>query len=232
MKTPKRILVVDDEETIREVVSRYLVRGGFQVIEAADGFEALDAIKDNPPDLIVLDLMLPGIDGLTLTQHLRQDRQVPIIMLTAKGEPGDRIRGLDLGADDYITKPFSPQEVVSRVRAVLRRSGGSNAPGPQTPVIFNNLSIDPISHDVTVGGEIVSLTSKEFDLLLFFAQNPGQVFTRTQLLGQVWGDELYIDPSTITVHIRRLREKIEPDPGSPAFITTVWGVGYKFNGNG
>jgi DNA-binding response OmpR family regulator len=232
MKTPKKILVVDDEATIREVVSRYLAREGFQVQEAADGFEALDAIKDTPPDLIVLDLMLPGLDGLTLTQHLRQDREIPIIMLTAKGEPSDRIRGLDLGADDYITKPFSPQEVVSRVRAVLRRSGGSAVLGPQQPVVFDRLTIDPTSHEVSVDGETVTLTAKEFDLLLHFAQNPGQVFTRAQLLGQVWGDELFTDPSTVTVHIRRLREKIEPDPSNPAYISTVWGVGYKFKGNG
>jgi len=232
MKTLKKILIVDDEATIREVVSRYLAREGFQVREAADGFEALDAIKEDPPDLIVLDLMLPGIDGLTLTQHLRQDREVPIIMLTAKGEPGDRIRGLDLGADDYITKPFSPQEVVSRVRAVLRRSGGGVASSPQKRIAFERLEIDPASHEVSLDGALVALTVKEFELLLHFAQNPGQVFTRTQLLSQVWGDELYTDPSTVTVHIRRLREKIETNPGSPKYILTVWGVGYKFIGNG
>jgi DNA-binding response OmpR family regulator len=232
MNTMKKILVVDDEATIREVVSRYLVREGFQVREAADGFEALDAIKEDPPDLIVLDLMLPGIDGLTLTQHLRQDRAVPIIMLTAKGEPGDRIRGLDLGADDYITKPFSPQEVVSRVRAVLRRSGGDVVSSPQQRIAFDHLEIDPGSHEVSLDGAPVALTAKEFELLLYFAQNPGQVFTRTQLLSQVWGDELYTDPSTVTVHIRRLREKIETDPGSPKIILTVWGVGYKFVGKG
>jgi DNA-binding response OmpR family regulator len=228
----KKILVVDDEATIREVVSRYLVREGFQVREAADGFEALDAIKEDPPDLIVLDLMLPGIDGLTLIQHLRQNRAVPIIMLTAKGEPGDRIRGLDLGADDYITKPFSPQEVVSRVRAVLRRSGGDVVPSPQKRIILDHLEIDPGSHDVFLEGVPVALTAKEFELLLYFAQNQGQVFTRTQLLSQVWGDELYTDPSTVTVHIRRLREKIETEPGSPKTILTVWGVGYKFVGKG
>ena len=224
----KTILVIDDESTIREVVRRYLQREGYQVAEAADGFEALDALREVQPDLIILDLMLPGIDGLTLTQYFRQDRQVPIIMLTAKGEPGDRIRGLDLGADDYITKPFSPQEVVSRVRAVLRRTAGAPAVGVQAKISFGRLVIDPISRDVCMDGETISLTAKEFDLLFFFAQNPQQVFTRTQLLGKVWGDELYTDPTTVTVHIRRLREKIEADPSNPSHILTVWGVGYKF----
>jgi DNA-binding response OmpR family regulator len=232
MNARNTILVVDDEATIREVVRRYLEREGFRVLEAADGFEALDALKEVQPDLIVLDLMLPGIDGLTLTQHLRQDRQVPIIMLTAKGEASDRIRGLDLGADDYITKPFSPQEVVSRVRAVLRRSAGSEASRAQTTIEFEHLVIDPISHEVSVAGVPVSLTAKEFDLLLYFAQHPQQVFTRAQLLSHVWDDELYTDPSTVTVHIRRLREKIESNPSQPAYILTVWGVGYKFVGQG
>jgi len=223
-----KILVVDDEETIREVVSRYLIREGFQVSEAADGFEALDAIKEDPPDLVVLDLMLPGIDGLTLTEYLRQDREIPIIMLTAKGEPTDRIRGLDLGADDYITKPFSPQEVVSRIRAVLRRSGTASVNKDQSPIEIGDMVINPASYDVFLEGRPLSLTAKEFDLIKFFAQNPGVVFTRAQLLKQVWDDELYTDPSTVTVHIRRLREKIEPDPSEPKFIMTVWGVGYKY----
>jgi DNA-binding response OmpR family regulator len=228
MNTKKSILVVDDEATIREVLSRYLQREGFRVFEAADGFEALDAIKYNPPDLIVLDLMLPGIDGLTLTQHLREDREIPIIMLTAKGEANDRIRGLDLGADDYITKPFSPQEVVSRIRAVLRRVGGTVASQDQKAIVFGRLVIDPSSHSVSVDDNSIPLTAKEFDLLLYFMRNPRQVFTRAQLLGSVWDDELYTDPSTVTVHIRRLREKIEVDPSKPQHILTVWGVGYKF----
>jgi DNA-binding response OmpR family regulator len=220
MKAQNFILVVDDEETIREVVRRYLEREGFQVSEAADGYEALDAIKGNPPDLIVLDLMLPGIDGLTLTQYLRQDRQIPIIMLTAKGEANDRIRGLDLGADDYITKPFSPQEVVSRVRAVLRRAGGAPVSGTQNPIEFDRLWIDPVSRVVKVDESPIMLTAKEFDLLLHFSQHPQQVFSRTQLLGNVWDDELYTDPTTVTVHIRRLREKIEIDPSKPQQAAT------------
>ncbi|MBT3714330.1 MAG: response regulator transcription factor [Anaerolineae bacterium] len=222
------ILVVDDEDTIREVVRRYLEREGFAVKEAADGYEALDIIGLAPPTLIVLDLMLPGIDGLTLTQHLRQDHQIPIIMLTAKGESSDRIRGLDLGADDYITKPFNPQEVVSRVRAVLRRTGSTPEPISPQPIQVGRLDIDPIARNLDVDGQSISLTAKEFDLLLYFAQHPQQVFTRSQLLAHIWGDELYIDPSTVTVHIRRLREKIEVNPSQPQYIHTVWGVGYKF----
>lgn len=227
MSAKSYILVVDDENTIREVVGRYLEREGFSVKEAADGYEALDIIKSDPPTLIVLDLMLPGIDGLTLTQHLRQDRQIPIIMLTAKGETSDRIRGLDIGADDYITKPFSPQELVSRIRAVLRRFEGAAAVQSDKPIVIGDITIDPVARNVDCKGQTISLTAKEFDLLLHFAHHQGQVFSRTQLLAQVWGDELYTDPSTVTVHIRRLREKIEADPSKPDHILTVWGVGYK-----
>jgi DNA-binding response OmpR family regulator len=228
MNKKTSILVVDDEETIREVVSRYLEREGFDVHDVADGFEALDFIAASPPDLIVLDLMLPGIDGLTLTEQLRKDRQIPIIMLTARGEASDRIRGLDLGADDYITKPFSPQEVVSRVRAVLRRINGPIASDKQDPIEFGPLWIDPVSRVVKIEETLITLTAKEFDLLYFFAQHPEHVFTRAQLLSNVWEDELYTDPSTVTVHIRRLREKIETEPSEPEHILTVWGVGYKF----
>jgi DNA-binding response OmpR family regulator len=230
MNTEQTILVVDDEETIREVVRRYLEREGFRVKEAADGFQALDIIRLEPPDLVVLDLMLPGIDGLSLTEHIRQDRHIPIIMLTAKGEPSDRIRGLDMGADDYMAKPFSPQEVVSRVRAVLRRTGVDAPRVTRKALLFEDLQIDPTSRAVLLKGEPITLTAKEFDLLYFFASNPRQVFSRTQLLDQVWGDELYTDPSTVTVHIRRLREKIEKDPSNPKQLLTVWGVGYKFEG--
>lgn len=230
MSKRTKILVVDDEETIREVVRRYLEKENYVVLEAADGYQALDLIKQKSPDLIVLDLMLPGIDGLSLTEHIRQERQIPIIMLTAKGEASDRIRGLDTGADDYITKPFSPQEVVSRIRAVLRRVKGEQTSPTEKTFEFAHLFIDPSARIVKVDGQNVDLTVKEFDLLTYFAQNPQQVFSRTQLLAKVWGDELYTDPSTVTVHIRRLREKIEQDPGEPELICTVWGVGYKFVG--
>ena len=230
MTAKHTILVVDDEETIREVVRRYLEREGYLVEEAADGYEALRIIQDDSPALIILDLMLPGIDGLSLTQPLRQDRQIPIIMLTAKSEDSDRIRGLDLGADDYITKPFNPQEVVSRVRAVLRRSDSATTSTKQKTIQTGILNIDPVARNVKVNSQSVILTAKEFDLLWHFALHPEQVFTRAQLLAQVWGDELYTDPSTVTVHIRRLREKIEIDPSQPQQILTVWGVGYKFVG--
>lgn len=228
MSKEQKILVVDDEETIREVVRRYLEREDFTVQEAEDGYEALDMISESAPDLILLDLMLPGIDGMTITRHLRQDRHIPIIMLTAKGEPSDRIRGLDIGADDYITKPFSPQEVVSRVRAVLRRVNPQVQENTNQPIQIDRIQIDPKSYSVKIDGEPVTLTAKEFDLLYYFAIHPNQVFSRSQLLANVWGDELYIDPTTVTVHIRRLREKIETDPSNPQYLQTVWGIGYKF----
>jgi len=228
----KSILVVDDEDTIRDVIRRYLERDGFTVREAADGYAALDAIQDEPPDLIVLDLMLPGVDGLSITRQIRERHRIPIIMLTAKGETSDRIRGLDLGADDYMAKPFSPQELASRVKAVLRRSSESaSLPGaPGQALDFAGLRIDPAARTFTVDGQPVPLTTKEFDLLWFFARHPRQVFTRSQLLDHVWGYEFYGDPSTVTVHIRRLREKIEHDPSQPRYVLTVWGVGYKFEG--
>ncbi len=224
---PQSILVVDDESTVREVIRRYLERDGFVVREAATGRSALAEIQSNPPDLVVLDLMLPGIDGVAITRQVRQTQTTPIIMLTAKGETSDRVYGLDVGADDYISKPFSPQELVSRVRAVLRRS--TDATLPQEPAVeFDGLKIDPATRLVTVRQQDVTLTAKEFDLLWFLARHPRQVFTRSQLLDHVWGYEFDGDSSTITVNIRRLREKIEKDPSEPIYIITVWGVGYKF----
>jgi DNA-binding response OmpR family regulator len=230
MKNNQKILIVDDEETIREVVRRYLEREGYSVTEAADGYEALDQIRSISPDLIILDLMLPGIDGLSLTQHIRQDRQIPILMLTAKGEASDRIRGLDLGADDYVAKPFSPQEVILRVRAILRRTSKEPQVGIGKELRFKDLMIDPISRTVSLGDKTITLTAKEFDLIYFFGRNPRQAFSRAQLLENVWNDELYTDPSTVTVHIRRLREKIERNPSNPKYLLTVWGIGYKFEG--
>ena len=221
------ILVVDDEPTIREVIRRYLERDGFRVREAEDGFSALEAIQEEPPDLIVLDLMLPGIDGLTIARQLRQRRGLPIIMLTARGETSDRIRGLELGADDYVAKPFSPQEVVARVQAVLRRASGS-LQTHDAPLELGGLQIDPQARSVALAGKLIPLTAKEFDLLYLLASHPRQVFTRSQLLDQVWGFHFEGDPSTVTVHIRRLREKVEADPSHPQFLLTVWGVGYKF----
>ena len=226
MSGPKRILIVEDEDTIREVVRRYLEREGFQVREAADGYAALDILAQEEPDLIVMDLMLPGIDGLTLTRQLRQRSQVPVIMLTARGDTSDRIRGLDLGADDYLPKPFSPRELVSRIQAVLRRG----APAEPARLRFGEVEMDVGSRTVSRGSRNITLTAREFDLLWFLASHSGQVFTRERLIDNVWGADFAGDPSTVTVHIRHLREKIEPDPAEPRYLITVWGVGYRLEG--
>lgn len=235
MSSLVHVLVVDDEPNVGEVLSIYLRRENFRVSIARDGASALKLIEQSPPDLIVLDLMLPQIDGLSIVRHLRGDvgragllPEVPLLILTAKGAETDRIAGLDLGADDYVVKPFSPREIVSRVKAVLRRSKGGSGM-PDRPLAFDDLLIDPVSRRVEVAGRECGLTAKEFDLLYFLARHPRQVFTRDQLLERVWGLAEYVDPSTVTVHIRRLREKIEPDPGRPQRVQTVWGVGYKFD---
>jgi two-component system response regulator ResD len=222
------ILVVEDEPSIREVVSLYLGRAGYQVVVVNDGQAALEVLSSQSPDLVVLDLMLPKVDGLEITRWLRERGDTPIIMLTARREERDRIAGLEMGADDYVVKPFSPQELVSRVRAVLRRTKSSTPGGGERPLIHGDLKIDPQTRLVEVNGEEKLLTAKEFDLLWTMARHPRQVFTRDQLLDLVWGMTEYIDPSTVTVHIRRLREKIEADSGNPRHIKTVWGVGYKF----
>ena len=226
------ILVVDDEQSISEVVSLYLTRSGYEVKVVHDGKAALQALTQYKPDLVVLDLMLPGIDGWEITRRLRAEGNTPIIMLTARKEEADRILGLEMGADDYVVKPFSPQELVSRVRAVLRRAQGQAAPitppNQERALDFADLKIDPVTRLVTANGTEIGLTVKEFDLLYFLARHPRQVFNRDQLLDQVWGETAYIDPSTVTVHVRRVREKIEADPAHPHHIHTVWGVGYKF----
>ena len=231
MPKKTRILVVDDEPNIREVVELYLRREGFEVEVAADGESALEAIERKIPDLIVLDLMIPGVDGLQVTRALRQGEvDLPIIMLTAKGNEADKIVGLELGADDYVTKPFSPKELVARVKAVLRRAGAKPLVDPQAqPLTRRELTANPSTRQVWVGDrQEVILTAKEFDLLWFLMSHPGQVFTRDQLLDNVWGYDFYGDASTVTVHVRRLREKIEQNPTKPRYILTVWGVGYKF----
>jgi DNA-binding response OmpR family regulator len=222
------ILVVDDEPSIGEVVSIYLRRAGYQVLVAHDGQAALEAVEKQPPDLVVLDLMLPQVDGLQITRRLRAQGDTPIIMLTARREEADRIAGLEMGADDYVVKPFSPQELVSRVKAVLRRTRASAPTPDQRPLVFDDLSIDPTTRLVEVHGQEKSLTAKEFDLLWVLARHPRQVFNRDQLLDLVWGITEYVDPSTVTVHVRRIREKVEPDPSNPRHVQTVWGVGYKF----
>lgn len=226
------ILVVEDEPSIREVVSLYLRRAGYRVTVVDDGQAALEILSSQTPDLVVLDLMLPKVDGLEITRWLRERGDIPIIMLTARREEQDRIAGLEMGADDYVVKPFSPQELVSRVRAVLRRTGSTSADAPvvsvERPLLYGDLRIDPQARLVGVSGEEKTLTAKEFDLLWTMARHPRQVFTRDQLLDLVWGLTEYIDPSTVTVHVRRLREKIEADPSNPRYIQTVWGVGYRF----
>lgn len=226
--TADLILVVEDEPSIAEVVGLYLKRSGYQVIFAKDGLEAQNKIESQSPDLIVMDLMLPIIDGFELTRWLRDQSDTPIIMLTARRDEVDRIAGLEMGADDYILKPFSPQEVVSRVRAVLRRTNPQPDETSQQSLDFPSMVIDPQTRLVTIDGEEITLTAKEFDTLWLLAQHPRQVFTRNHVLQRVWGISDYIDPSTVTVHIRRLREKIEPDPSNPQHLLTVWGVGYKF----
>jgi two-component system response regulator ResD len=223
-----RILVVEDEPSIAEVVSLYLRRAGYQVTIVDDGIKAIEALSKQLPDLVVLDLMLPKVDGLEITRWLRERDDTPIIMLTARREERDRIAGLEMGADDYVVKPFSPQELVSRVRAVLRRIHGSAMGTDERPLTYGDLNIDPQTRLVVVNGHERSLTAKEFDLLWAMARHPRQVFSRDQLLDMVWGLTEYIDPSTVTVHVRRLREKVEIDPGNPVHIQTVWGVGYKF----
>ncbi len=225
-----RILVVDDEPTVTEVVERYLVREGYEVASAADGADGLRLAREWAPNLIVLDLMLPSIDGLEVCRQLRRVTPVPIIMLTARGEETDRVVGLEMGADDYLVKPFSPRELVARVKAVLRRVDSAPIQISGDAIRFGGMVIDPQGRRVTVGGDEVNLTAKEFDLLRFLAANHGQVFTRSQLMDQVWDFTFAADSSTVTVHIRRLREKVEANPERPRFIKTVWGVGYKFEG--
>ena len=226
----QRILIVEDEPSIAEVVALYLKRAGFEATVAPDGQVALEEIGRSLPDLVVLDLMLPRVDGLEVMRRLRAASEIPVIMLTARRSEVDRIAGLEMGADDYVIKPFSAQELVSRVRAVLRRTRASRE-GQSTdeqPLVYDGLTIDPSSRAVFVAGGEQSLTAREFDLLLTLARRPHHVFRRAQLLQSVWGTAEFIDPSTVTVHIRRLREKLELDPGQPRLIRTVWGVGYRF----
>jgi DNA-binding response OmpR family regulator len=226
--TMTMIAIVEDEPSISEVVSLYLKRAGYQVQLYEDGLAAQAAFSQFKPDLIILDVMLPGLDGFTLIRNLRNRSEVPIIMLTSRREESDRIAGLELGADDYVVKPFSPQELVSRVRAVLRRIDKEDKNDMEDVVSFPNLSMDPKTRIVVVRGQEISLTAKEFDMLYHLVRHPRQVFSRDKLLESVWGLSEYIDPSTVTVHIRRLREKVETDPANPIHLQTVWGVGYKF----
>jgi DNA-binding response OmpR family regulator len=221
------VLVVDDEPTLRDVVVRYLEREGFRALVAADGGEAETLLRDQAPDLVILDLMLPGTDGLELCRRIRARSSLPVIMLTARGEETDRIVGLELGADDYVTKPFSPRELVARVRTVLRRA----AQPPESSEVqqHGDLVLDAASREVRKGGRPIKLTAKEFDLLWFLASHPRRVFSRDHLMASVWGYQAAFDTGTVTVHIRRLRAKIEDDAARPQHIETVWGVGYRFS---
>jgi DNA-binding response OmpR family regulator len=219
------VLVVDDEPTIREVVVRYLRRDGFKTLEAADGVRARELLEREQANLVVLDIMLPELDGLELCRWIRERSDLPIIMLTARGEEADRIVGLELGADDYVTKPFSPRELAARVRSVLRRS--SSAGAPVAALHFGDVELERETRDVRKAGSTVRLTAKEFDLLWFLASHPRRVFSRDQLMASVWGYTAALDTGTVTVHIRRLREKIEDDPSQPRYLETVWGIGYR-----
>lgn len=224
------VLIVDDEASVVEVVTLYLKREGYVVRQAYDGKAALDALAERKPALVVLDLMLPHVDGVEIMRRLRSEpgEEIPVIMLTARSQETDRIYGLEMGADDYVTKPFSPAELVARVKAVLRRTANTASVEQEKKLAFDRLTIDPVTRLVTVDGGEQELTVTEFNLLWFMARHPRQVFARDQLLENVWGFSEYVDPSTVTVHIRRLREKIEDDPSTPQWLITVWGVGYKF----
>ncbi len=220
------VLVVDDEPIVREVVVRYLNREGYKTLEAADGDHAKRLIERQSPNVVILDVMLPGTDGLAVCRWIRDRYKVPVLMLTARGEETDRIVGLDIGADDYITKPFSPRELVARVRTVLRRTSPIDA--RSEALEFDGLKVDPGAREVIRDGDTVKLTVKEFDLLWFLASHPRIVFSRDQLLDRIWDFHSELDAGTVTVHIRRLREKIEDDPSHPHYIETVWGAGYRF----
>jgi DNA-binding response OmpR family regulator len=220
------VLVVDDEPTIREVVVGYLERAGYRTLEAADGNRARRLLEHEQLDLVVLDLMLPGADGLELCRWIRSRSRLPVIMLTARGEESDRIVGLELGADDYVTKPFSPRELTARVRTVLRRAEPEI--GAREVLDFDELSIDMATREVRKNGETLQLTAREFDLLWFLASHPRRVFSRENLMRRVWGYSSALDTGTVTVHMRRLREKVEDEPSQPRHLETVWGVGYRF----
>jgi len=231
---PGRIVIVDDDPTVADVVGRYLVRDGHTVECVHDGHEALRRIAEQQPDLVVLDLMLPGIDGLEVCRRLRERWPIPVVMLTALGDETDRLAGFEIGADDYVTKPFSPRELAMRVRSVLRRSRSAmpadKPEGRQAdPEILTDrdVTVDLSAHAVRVSGRLIQLTSREYDLLAFLLRHPRQAFTREQLLSEVWG-WTFGDTSTVTVHVRRLREKLETDPTLPRRIVTVWGVVYRY----
>jgi DNA-binding response OmpR family regulator len=220
------VLVVDDEPIVRDVVVRYLEQEGYRTLQAADGDTARSLLEHQRPSLVVLDLMLPGTDGLSLCRWIRERSNLPVIMVTALGEEADRLTGLDLGADDYLTKPFSPRELVARVKAVLRRAASAGTEGER--IELGDLTVDARRREARRNGTPLRLTALEFDLLWFLAANPNRVFSRRELMDEVWGYTSALDTGTVTVHVRRLREKIEDDPSKPRHLETVWGSGYRF----
>lgn len=227
--TAPQVLVVDDEPMVREVVARYLQRDGVRVHEVDDGTAALAWLQCNRPDLVVLDIMLPGVDGLAILRSIRAAGDVPVVLLTARTDEVDRVVGLELGADDYVVKPFSPRELAARVRNMLRRVNATPTQVPSGSLDFGALRIDPAAREALIDDAVVSLTPKEFDLLHVLARSPRQVFSRSQLLELVWDSSTdFQDPATVTVHVGRLRQKLEPDPDHPRWIVTAWGVGYRF----
>jgi two-component system response regulator ResD len=228
MVTAQKVLIVEDDPTVSEVVAKYLEREGFIVATTADGDEAVHLAEGQMPDLVVLDLMLPGIDGHEVFRRLRLKSDVPVVMLTAKAEEADRVLGLEVGADDYVVKPFSPRELTLRIKAILKRRGGGAMQAEQDIVVAGEIRTDLKARQVEVAGSPVALTALEFDLLSFLMRHPGRVFTREALLERVWGYR-FGDTSTVTVHMRRLREKVESDPVTPKHLVTVWGVGYRFD---
>ena len=223
------VLVVDDEPLVRDVVTRYLERDGHRVVTAADGDSARKIIERESPSLVLLDVMLPGeTDGLALCRWIRSTSELPVILLTARVDEADRIVGLELGADDYVTKPFSPRELATRVKTVLRRA--RNGKPPRERVSVGPLELDAARREALRDGELLDLTTKEFDLLWFLASNANRVFSRDQLMSRVWGYSAALDTGTVTVHVRRLREKLEADPSDPQLLETVWGAGYRLRG--
>jgi len=223
-----RVLVVDDDPTVAHVVSRYLRNAGFAVEVVADGQLALDTFRADPPDLVVLDLMLPSVDGLEVLRQVREVSAVPVVVLTAKGEQEDRLAGLELGADDYLPKPFSPRELVLRVHAVLRRGDRASLPSSGVVLRDGDLAVDTAAHEARLDGRRIALTAREYDLLVHLLQNPHRAYSRAELLTQVWGWD-FGDQATVTVHVRRLREKLERDPMHPRRLVTVFGVGYRYD---
>lgn len=238
MNRQRKILIIEDEQPIARIVKDYLTINGYEAIVTHTGKDGLQAVESEHPDFIILDIMLPDADGIELCRQIRENHLIPILLLSARGSDTDKVLGLGFGADDYMTKPFSLSELVARIHAHLRRSDRMASAAPPAPASvpqeegrlrFGTLTIDKKAYQVTVEGKEVSLSAKEFELLYFLAKHPNQVFTKSQLLDAIWGFNEYGDENTITVYVRRIREKIEADPSSPIYVRTVWGVGYKFS---